>query len=349
LKALVKTKAGPGNLEILDVPEPVVTDRMVKIKVVYSGVCGTDVHTWDGLYPGNTPPVTLGHEFSGYVTEIGPAVQSLKPGDRVTSETTFSICGECVFCRRKEYNLCSFRKGIGTQVNGSFADYVLSREESVHKIPDTVSLLSAALTEPLACAVHGCLERTTVTAGDTVLILGPGAMGILSAMTMLAQGATVILSGVSVDEDKLRFARELGVQHTVNQQKENLQDIVMQLTKGAGVNSVIECSGNVKALNLALQLAGKQADIVQLGIFQKQYNEIDTSVFFPKELRLVGSRTQKPSSWEIAINLMASKALIPEKLVTGTFPLDEWQKAFQTVKEQRGIKTIIQCSDYFGA
>jgi L-iditol 2-dehydrogenase len=345
VKALQKTKPGPGNLELLDVPEPVVSGDLIKIKVVYAGVCGTDLHTQDGVYPGNRPPVILGHEFSGYVAETGPLVKSVKIGDRVTSETTFYTCGECVYCRRKEYNLCSSRKGIGTQANGSFASYVLAREESVHTLPDSVSLLSAALTEPLACAVHGCLERTVVNSGDTVLVLGPGAIGLLSAMSLLSRGATVILAGVSVDEERLALARELGVQRTVDQQKEDLQKVVMELTAGAGAAPVIECSGNVRALNTALQLAAKQADVVQLGIFSKQYNEIDTSVFFPKEIRMVGSRTQKPSSWRIAIDLMASGSLIPEKLVTDIFTLDEWEKAFQTVRDRQGIKTVIKCSD----
>ena len=345
MKALMKTKPGPGNLELLDIPEPSATGDLVKIRVVYSGICGTDLHTWDGVYPGNTPPVVLGHEFSGYVTEVGPAVHRFKPGDRVTSETTFYTCGECTFCRQKDYNLCSSRKGIGTQVNGSFADYVLTREESVHKLPETISLLSASLTEPLACAVHGCLERTSIAAGKVVLILGPGAIGLLSAMTMLSQGATVVLAGVSADKERLCLARELGVQRTVDQQKEDLYKAVMELTGGTGAASVIECSGNINALNTSLQLAAKQADVVQLGIFPKQYNEIDTSVFFPKEIRLVGSRTQKPSSWRTAINLMAEGHLIPEKLVTGIFPLEEWEKAFQTVRDREGIKTVIQSTD----
>jgi L-iditol 2-dehydrogenase len=344
VKALVKTKPGPGNLELLDVSEPEVSGDLVKIRVVYAGICGTDLHTWDGLYPGNKPPVILGHEFSGYVAETGPEVRTLKPGDRVTSETTFSTCGECVFCQQKEYNLCSFRKGIGTQVNGSFAPYVLSREESVHKLPGTVSLLSAALTEPLACAVHGCLEQSSAASGDVALVLGPGAIGLLSAMTLLSRGATVIVAGVSADEERFTLARELGVQRTVDQQKEDLAGVVMELSAGAGAAPVIECSGNIKALNAGLQLAAKQADIVQLGIFSQQYNEVDTSVFFPRELRLVGSRTQKPSSWRTAIALMGEGRLVPEKLVSGIFSLEDWRRAFQTVKDHGGIKTVIQCS-----
>jgi L-iditol 2-dehydrogenase len=344
MKALMKTMPGPGNLELVEIPEPVTAGGLVKIRVVYSGICGTDLHTWDGVYSGNKPPVVLGHEFSGYVSEVGPGVTGFKPGDRVTSETTFSTCGECVYCRREEYNLCSSRKGLGTQVNGSFAEYLVALGRSVHKIPDNVSLLSAVFTEPLACVVHGAMERSSIAGGDVVLVLGPGAIGLLAAMTALAQGAVVVLAGVTADEDRLALARELGVQRTVDQQKENLRDVVAEMTGGLGPSPVLECSGNIKALNTALQLAAKQADIVQLGIFSKQYNEIDTSVFFPKEIRLVGSRTQKPSSWRTTIKMLAD-GLLPEKLISGIFPLTEWHEAFQTVKDRKGIKTVIQCSD----
>ncbi|MDR1904395.1 MAG: zinc-binding dehydrogenase [Treponema sp.] len=340
----MKTKPGPGNLELVDIPEPEARDSLVKIRVVYSGICGSDLHTWDGLYPGNKPPVVLGHEFSGYVSDIGENVKNCRVGDRVTSETTFSVCGECEFCRNEEYNLCSARQGLGTQADGSFAEYVLARSESVHRLPDTVSLLSAALTEPLACCVHGCLERGTVSPGDTVLVMGPGAMGQLSSMVLLSQGCSVILAGLSEDEDKLALARTLGVNRTVNLQKEDIGPVVRELTDGRGASPVIECSGSIKALNMALTLAAKKADIVQLGIFSSQYNEIDTSLFFSRELRLVGSRTQKPSSWRKALDLMARGSLAPERIVSKIVSLDNWKEGFTALREHKGVKFIIKSS-----
>ena len=153
------------------------------------------------------------------------------------------------------------------------------------------------------------------------------------------------MAGVSADKERLNLARELGVQVTVDLQKDDLQKAVMDATGGAGASAVIECSGNIAALNTALQLAAKQADIVELGIFPKQYNEIDLSVFFSKEVRLAGSRTQKPSSWRTAINLMAGGHIFPEKLVTKVFNLDEWQKAFESVRDIKCVKTVIRCSD----
>jgi L-iditol 2-dehydrogenase len=344
MKALVKTKPGPGNLELLDVSEPFPEFSQVKIKVVYSGICGTDIHTWDGRYPGNKPPVTLGHEFSGYVVETGPGVTSVKTGDRVVSETTFETCGYCPFCTIEEYNLCPERKGLGTQVNGSFAEYVIAREKSIHLLPSQVSLLSGALCEPLACCVHGCLERTSISEGDTVLVMGPGAIGLLCSMIALGQGACVILAGVTHDEDRLTLARELGVQRTVVIEKEGLKNIALEMTGGKGPFPVFECSGNPKALNMALSIAAKKADIVQLGVFSHQYNELDTSAFFSKELRLVGSRTSKSSSWRTAVQLMADKIIIPEKIVTAIVDLENWLSAFAAVKECRGIKTLLQSS-----
>lgn len=153
MKALLKTKLGPGNLEVAEVEEPQVGKDQVKILVKYSGICGTDIHTFQGHYKVSAP-VILGHEFSGEVVEVGKNVTEFQPGDRVTSETTFYICGKCKYCQSGDYNLCSSRKGLGTQQNGSFTKYVIARKESVHRLPEHVDYLSAAMTEPLACAHH---------------------------------------------------------------------------------------------------------------------------------------------------------------------------------------------------
>ena len=140
MKALVKYAKGPGNLEIRNVPEPEALKDFVKIRVVYAGICGSDLHTWAGNYAGNKPPVTLGHEFSGIVVETGPDVKHIKIGDWVTSETTFETCGTCLHCKNKEYNLCSARRGLGTQADGGFAEYVINHEARVHVLPKHVTL-----------------------------------------------------------------------------------------------------------------------------------------------------------------------------------------------------------------
>ena len=193
--AAVKTKVGYDNLELLDVEEPQVYGDRVKIKVAYTGICGSDIHTFKGEYNAKGLPVTLGHEFSGVVVEVGPDVKNVKVGDRVTSETTFETCEQCIYCKSKDYNLCDNRKGIGTQANGSMARYVLSREESCHVLPETVSLKAASLTEPLACCTHSVMEKTSIKEGETVLVIGPGPIGLLAAQVAKANGAKVIITG----------------------------------------------------------------------------------------------------------------------------------------------------------
>ena len=160
MKAVMKVEPGYDKMLLKTIPELGVQKNQVKIKVAYTGICGTDIHTFTGQHKNSQTPVVLGHEFSGIVVEVGEDVTKVKVGDRVTSETTFVTCGECDYCLEKDYNLCAHRKGIGTQINGSFAEYVISREESVHVLPDTVDLKAAALTEPLACCVHAALEKT---------------------------------------------------------------------------------------------------------------------------------------------------------------------------------------------
>ncbi|WP_270524515.1 alcohol dehydrogenase catalytic domain-containing protein, partial [Enterococcus raffinosus] len=150
MKGVSKQAPGYDQMEFIDLAVPEATEDKVLIKVAYTGICGSDIHTFKGEYKNPTTPVVLGHEFSGQVVEVGEKVTKIKVGDRVTSETTFYVCGKCDYCKEKQYNLCPHRKGIGTQQNGSMAIYVLAREESIHLLPDHLSYEGAAMSEPLA-------------------------------------------------------------------------------------------------------------------------------------------------------------------------------------------------------
>lgn len=341
MKAVVKTAPGYGNVELLDVEEPTVYGDRVKIKVSYSGICGSDIHTFKGEY-GSTFPLILGHEFSGVVVEVGPDVKKVKVGDRVTSETTFSTCGTCAYCQSKDYNLCSSRQGIGTQISGSMAEYVLSREESVHVLPDHISLEAAALSEPLACCVHAVLEKTTVNTGDKVLVLGPGPIGLLTALVAKTQGAYVILTGVTADKKRLDIAKEMGIDRVVDVLTEDLPKLIMDLTDGYGVNSVFECSGAAVAVNQALLITKKQGDFVQIGLFPEKLTPIDMNAVFQREINIIGSRTQKPSTWCKTLDLVSAGKIKPETLITQIVSLDDWSKGFDIAMASGGMKVLIQ-------
>lgn len=342
MKALTKTNPGYDQMELLDMEEPKATKNFVKIKVEYSGICGSDLHSFKGEYGNIKTPVVLGHEFSGTVVEIGEDVKTVKVGDRVTSETTFETCGTCDYCKSKDYNLCTSRRGIGTQVNGSFAEYVLSREESVHVLPENVSFLEASLTEPLACCVHAALEKTSIDKEDVVLILGPGPIGLLLAQVVKSQGAQVILSGVTKDKDRLEFGKKLGVDVVVDSLQEDLEKIVMKKTNGYGVNKAFDCSGAVPAVNQGLRLIKKKGEFVQVGLFANVENLLDQEAIIQREIKYIGCRSQKPSSWIKSLDLMKEKKVDTEALITKIVDLKEWRRGIEAAMEGSELKVVIR-------
>ncbi|GMG68174.1 zinc-binding dehydrogenase [Tetragenococcus halophilus] len=340
MRALMKLEKGFNNMKVVEIDEPEVKDDLVKVKVKYCGICGSDLHAYQGTYPSTIPPVVLGHEFAGEVVDIGTKVKNINIGDRVTSETTFATCNNCEQCKTKDYNLCSNRKGIGTQVNGAMATYVLSREESIHVLGENVSYLSAALSEPLSCGVHASLEKVEVQKGDTVCVFGPGTIGILLAMVAKSKGARVIVAGVTKDEKRLELVKKLGL-ISVDQQKEDLKEIIDEHTQEKGVDFSFECSGVVKALNTALVITKKRGTIVQMGVFAKDFNEIDTQSILQKEINYIGSRSQKPSSWEKTMELLSDQVISPEQIVTSIISLENWKDGFENSIAANDIKVVI--------
>ena len=168
MKALVKTAAGVGHLEVLDLPEPTPAADQLVIEVVAGAICGTDLHIHDDEYP-NNPPFVLGHEMSGVVREVGSDVTRFQVGDRVSSETFKYTCGTCRYCQDGLISLCVERRSMGVHVDGAFAKYVCQREASVHALPDNVDFEAGSMCEPAAVAVRAVYERGTVSAGDVVV------------------------------------------------------------------------------------------------------------------------------------------------------------------------------------
>jgi L-iditol 2-dehydrogenase len=178
--AVRKVARGVGNIEVLDVPELHAGTDQVVIEVDSAGIRGTDLHIYFDEFE-TSPPVTMGHEVSGRIVELGSDVAGWKVGDRVTTETYFYTCGYCLNCRRGRRNLCLKRRSIGSKEDGAFAAYLATPACNLHQVPDGLDLQSAALTEPLACTVHGVLETAGVRAGDNVVITGPGPLPLFGA------------------------------------------------------------------------------------------------------------------------------------------------------------------------
>src|SRR5262245_57295620 len=192
MRGLAKLARGPGNVALAERDEPSPGTGQVVLEVVGAGVCGTDLHILDDEFP-TAPPVTMGHEVSAVVGEVGDGVEEEWLGARVVCETYFSTCGACEWCRDGRANLCPRRRSIGSAVDGAFAPRVVVPVHSLHRIPEGLDEHAAALIEPLACACHCLCDPATVFPGDDVLVTGPGPVGLLAAQVARALGGRVVV------------------------------------------------------------------------------------------------------------------------------------------------------------
>jgi L-iditol 2-dehydrogenase len=341
MKALVKYAAGPGNMEIRDVPEPVPQAGQVLIEIKEAGVCGSDIHIYhsDIAIPLN-PPVVTGHEFSGVVVENGKGCSKFAPGDRVVSETAFHYCGICDFCREGFYNLCVERRTLGYWFDGVFTRSTVVPEARIHSIPNGVDFTSAAMTEPLACVVHAIYDLTRIVPGDVVLVLGPGAIGIMAAQVAKIHGATVVLSGTAVDVGRLKLAENLGIDRVVNVQKENLNEFLAPLTGGYGADVVLECSGSSYGTDAGLNAVKKRGWFTQIGL-PGQKIEFDIEKVCYKELHFSGSLGSRNASWKKALQLLDEKKVEVKSLVSDKLSILEWKRAFEKFEKKEGCKIFL--------
>jgi len=207
------------SVELREVPLPSIGDDDVLLAVGAVSVCGSDVHqAWcTHSWPVNTP-VTLGHEFGGTIAALGANVTGFREGDRVVSETAAVICGQCAMCRSGRYNLCPTRKGFGYGIDGAMAAYVRVPARCLHHVPDALPLDLACLTEPHAVAYNAMCVNVMIRPGDTVIVLGPGPIGLLCArMAALSGASPLIVVGLTADRERLDTARALGATHTIEE------------------------------------------------------------------------------------------------------------------------------------
>ena len=341
MKALTKISKTPKDWRIIEKPIPAYDADQVLIRVEYIGICGSDIHTFEGHYNQNAENLTIGHEFAGVVAEVGKNVTNVKVGDRVTSETTFKICGKCRYCKEGQYNLCSTRKGLGTQQDGAMAQYIVARAASCHILPENVSTRDASITEAAACAYHG-VYRADIKSGDIVLVLGPGPIGLLVAQVVMSRGGRVVMTGLTQDAGRLKIAKErFGVEFTVDVLKDDLEGLVNSLTDGYGADVCYDCSGAVPSMQSGMKLLRKQGQYVQVGLFAREVIEVNFSHIIQKELRVTGSRSQNTHDWEPTLKLMSEGKINAGKMITHEVGIDEWEKAYKLIKSGEATKVVM--------
>ncbi|MHB9022724.1 MAG: zinc-dependent alcohol dehydrogenase [Armatimonadota bacterium] len=342
MQALVKTQKGVGFLALLDVEQPKPGPGEVLIEVKACGICGTDVHVLHDQFP-YWPPVVLGHEFSGEVVELGPETKYYKVGDRVVGEPHTQACGHCYLCRTGNVQICPMKRSPGWGINGAFTKYLKMPERLLHRIPDSMSYETAAVVEPTANTVHDVIERAKIEAGDFVVVLGPGPIGLLAGLTARAGGARhIVIVGTPADEAiRLKKARELGFDTVVNVAEANPAEVVRDLTGGIGADLVVECSGAAPAIASTVDLVRKKGRICAIGLTGKESISFPWDKAATKVVDLIFNMSTSYSSWDRTINLI-SKGLIPAgEVISHRLPLSEWQHAFEEVEAQRTLKVLL--------
>jgi L-iditol 2-dehydrogenase len=339
-----------GDLRITEVPVPVLAPGEALIKVNSVAICGSDpaiiAKGWKG-YPklGEFIP---GHEFSGVVAAIAPDVFEFSVGDRVAVEP-HKGCGRCDNCLRGFYTTClnygNYELGhrhYGFSTNGAYADFAACHVNTLHKLPDSISFEEGALLTGVGTVMYGYERIGWVGAGETVVVTGPGAIGLISAHVAKILGAgRVILTGTR--EERLAVGRELGVDITINVREENLVDAIMDLTNGVGADMVVECTGQSAPAAEVLDFIRKNGRISYNGIYHDPVTlQLDKIVQW--NLLITGPKAEGRLNLARAIPLMADGRMNLKPLITHTFSLDEINTAFDTFTGRVGgaIKVIVQ-------
>lgn len=336
MRAVVKDKPGPG-FAWKEVPCPEVQPGQVLVQVKAVGICGTDIPIFDGIR--SVPPGLIpGHEFAGAIVEVGPAVHGWKVGDRVAVGLVIG-CGQCYNCRIGEETRCEHLVEIGIHVNGAYTEFVAVPEKCLHRLPDTMSFEDGAAVDPIASAYRG-IRQAAVDVEDTVVIFGPGPIGLYALQAVKARGAhTVIMVGRS--RDRLDVASRLGADRVWSTQDGDPAEAVARWTGGQMANVVFEATGNAGVLPDVLNCAGRGARVVLSGIFHAD-STIAPAVIVRRELSVIGSFCYTWEDFEESLWLLARGKITIRQIVTHVLPLDQMEQALQLIRERRAIKVILQ-------
>jgi alcohol dehydrogenase/L-iditol 2-dehydrogenase len=345
MKGVVHYALEPLAVELREMPVSSIGEDDVLLRVGAVGVCGSDVHQYHNSqsWPVRVP-VVLGHEFCGTVAQVGSRVKGFREGDRVVSETSAKICGECLYCRTGNYNLCPKRSGFGYGTHGAMADYVCVPSRCLHHIPDPLPFERAALTEPCCVGYNAVAVKSHIQPGDTVMVIGPGPIGLLCAeMARIAGAGTLIVAGTTRDASRLDVARVLGATHTVDVQSTNMSEYMREIGDGLGADLIIDAAGASAALKLALEIVRPGGQITKVGWGTQPLNfSLDPLV--QKAVRLQGSFSHTFENWEKVVAMLSAGQINLRPIISQVAALDQWKDCFDGMYTGKYVKAVLQPS-----
>lgn len=340
MKSIQITK--PGEIEIRELPMPQLKEGEALLKILYCGICGADVASFTGNQPFTTYPRIPGHEFSAEIVEIGNNQKGLKKGDIVTANPYFN-CGDCYACKKGIVNACTDNQTMGVQRDGSFCEYVAMPVERIIA-GKGLSAEELALIEPFSISCHA-LSRAQVKAGDRMLIMGAGPIGLFALMKAKAMGAKVAVADLL--DSRLALAQEYGADLVIQSKTDNLAELCDQFTQGNGFDVCVEACGLPVTFLSCIAQAAHGANIILIGNGKAETTFLH-SILLKKELNVFGSRNAYTRDFEELINLVAAKKADVMKMVSGIYPMERAIDAFKALSNNDGslAKLLIKiCED----
>ncbi|HEY6388827.1 MAG TPA: galactitol-1-phosphate 5-dehydrogenase [Candidatus Acidoferrum sp.] len=340
MKALLLSKY--KHLEIADLPNPAPGQGEVLVSVAACGICGSDVHGYDGSSGRRIPPIVMGHEAAGTIAALGAGVSGFAVGDRVTFDSTI-FCGVCNNCRRGDVNLCDHREVLGVSCaefrrSGAFAEYVAVPSRILYRLPENLSFHEAAMLEAVSVALHG-VSLAQISKGSTALVVGAGMIGLLTLQALRAAGCSRVVV-TDLDSTRLKLAQEVGATAVLSSEKDVVEQ-VLRLTGGIGMDVVIEAVGRNETVKASIESVRKGGTVVLVGNISPEVT-LPLQNVVTRQIRLQGS-CASAGEYPRAIELLASGAIQVQPFITAVAPLEEGPRWFERLyaREPNLMKVIL--------
>ena len=330
------------QLDIVNMPVPQPAEDELSIRIQACGICGSDVHGYDGSTGRRLPPIVMGHEAAGIVESVGSAVENFRAGDRVTFDSTV-YCGKCFYCLRGQVNLCDNREVIGVSTPafrrmGAFSEFVTVPARIAYPLPANMPFSHAALIEAVSVAVHA-VSLTPIALEDTVVVVGAGMIGLLALQAARQAGAATVFV-LDVDDTRLELARSLGATQTFNSRNADVIPQILEQTRGRGADIALECVGSTIPVKLALDSVKKGGTVTLIGNIAPTI-ELGLQSTVTSQIRLQGSCASS-GEYPACISLISRGAVRVEPLISAVAPLEDGASWFHRLYEREpGLLKVV--------